>query len=199
MKIEKLLETKFLKAADLQYKEGSHYFVATRHDFDKITAVTGKPVPDAATCYVIFNTPGKEPRLLLQYEYRYPVGGFLLSPPAGLIDGSEGPLETAKREIFEETGIEVKDDDRLFVVNPLVFSTPGMTDESNALVCAVVNADESDLNNKHCESTESFDGFELLTKEEALELLKRGTDKRGHYYPLYTYAALSFFALDLWK
>ena len=67
-----------------------------------------KALPDAATCALILVIKG-EPKLLLHYEYRYPAGQFLLSPPAGLIDPedttNENPLLiTAKREIKEETG-----------------------------------------------------------------------------------------------
>ena len=50
-------------------------------------------------------------------------------------------LVTAKRELREETGIEVLDTDELEVINPCLFSTPGMTDESNALVKIVLNRD----------------------------------------------------------
>lgn len=70
----------------------------------------------------------------------------MLSVPAGLIDPAdkvedEPLLVTAKRELKEETGIEVLDTDELEVINPCLFSTPGMTDESNALVKIVLNRD----------------------------------------------------------
>lgn len=128
-----------------------------------------KMMPDAVTCAVILvdGQQGKkdraedgcgaesagafEPKLLLSREFRYPTGRFLLSPPAGLIDpeDKEGyekglPIDdalisTAKREISEETGLTVGDEDRIFVINQCLFSTPGMTDESNALVCAIID------------------------------------------------------------
>lgn len=70
----------------------------------------------------------------------------MLSVPAGLIDPAdkeedEPLLVTAKRELKEENGIEVLDTDELEVINPCLFSTPGMTDESNALVKIVLNRD----------------------------------------------------------
>ena len=77
--------------------------------------------------------------LLLSREYRYPAGRFLLSVPAGLIDAkdreADQPLfSAARRELREETGITLTDEDELTVLNPFLYSSPGMTDESNALI-----------------------------------------------------------------
>lgn len=208
--VKPLLDTKFVKVFDLQYAEGRHYYDATRRSLDQLTAIKSDEEfntmqPDAATVYTILLSKDSEPRMLLHYEYRYPIGQFMISPPAGLIDpedrSAEEPLiVTAKRELFEETGLTVKDEDRVFVVNPLVFSTPGMTDECNGLVCVIVNNfDEKALSQANCESTECFDGFCLVTKEEALKMLRDGRDPRGNFYPAYTWMALSYFVSDEWK
>lgn len=208
--VKPLLETRFVKVFDLQYAEGRHYYDATRRGIDQLTAIKSDEEfrdmqPDAATVYAILLSEGCEPRLLLHYEYRYPIGQFMISPPAGLIDpedrSAEEPLiVTARRELFEETGIKIKPKDRIFVVNPLVFSTPGMTDECNGLVCVVVNDfEESLLSQANCESTECFDGFCLVTKDEALKMLREGRDPRGNFYPAYTWMALSYFVSDEWK
>ena len=152
--VKTLFETKFIKLFDLQYREGKHYFVATRNAEENLVATKSEEafktmLPDAVTCIVILKLPNEEPRLLMSYEYRYPAGRFLLSPPAGLLDpedklADEPLILTAKREIFEETGIEVKVSDQVFVVNHLLFSTPGMTDENNALVAAVISLENTD-------------------------------------------------------
>ena len=132
-------------------------------------------------------------------------GQFLLSPPAGLIDEADKNekhplLCTAKREIEEETGLVLTEKDSLHVINPLLFSTPGMTDESNALVCAVVHlSDTTSLSQIGAVGTEQFDGFELLTKEDALRILKNGRDDDGIFYSIFTWAALMYFVSDLWK
>ena len=77
-------------------------------------------------------------------------------------------LVTAKRELKEETGIEVLDTDELEVINPCLFSTPGMTDESNALVKIVLNRDTlTGMSQDGAEGSECFDGFSFLTKEQA--------------------------------
>ena len=216
--VKPLLETRFIKVFDLQYAPGKHYYDATRRSGDDLIALKSDEEfrsmsADAATCFVIVETPGDAPRLLLTYEYRYPTGQFLLSPPAGLMDPEDRKAEdpvlvTAEREIFEETGLRLqldqRDDglppDRLFTVSPLVFSTPGMTDECNGLVCAVAHlSDLSSLTQKGAEGTECFDGFELLSREEAMKVLKDGRDKYGNYYSAYTWMALMYFVSDLWK
>lgn len=189
---------------------GKHYYNATRRSKDNVMAVKSSAefrasLPDAVTCVVILNITGQEPKLLLHYEFRYPAGQFLLSPAAGLLDPEDAETEnpvlaTAKREIFEETGLSVKDTDKLFTINPLLFSTPGMTDESNALVCAVVRLeDTSSLSQAGAVGAECFNGFELLTKEEAKNLLQNGRDKEGIFYSVFTWAALMYFVSDMWK
>jgi len=43
-------------------------------------------------------------KLILERQYRYPVGMVMLELPAGKIDPNEEPLLTAQRELREETG-----------------------------------------------------------------------------------------------
>ena len=209
--VETVLDTKFIKVFDLQYAEGKHYLNATRRPLEKIVATMSpeelkKALPDAVSCVVIIELPGKEPQLLFSYEFRYPTGRFLLGVPAGLVDPEDSEkdeplLETARREIHEETGIVVDDErDELFVINPFLFSTPGMTDESNALVCVKLHLQSLDeLTQAGAEGQECFDGFELVTKDQAKELLKNGVDGKGTFYSIYTWAALMYFVSDMWK
>lgn len=42
--------------------------------------------------------------ILLERQFRFPVGGHFLELPAGKIDPGEAPLATARRELLEETG-----------------------------------------------------------------------------------------------
>lgn len=207
---ETLLETKFLKVFDLQYAPGKHYFDATRRSKENLVALQSEELcktmlPDAATCIVVLQEADKEAKLLLTYEFRYPTGQFLLSPPAGLIDPqdkqTEQPLlETAAREIQEETGLTVGEHDSMHVVNPCLFSSPGMTDESNALVCAVLHPEDlSHLTQAGAVGSECFDGFVLLNKAEAQEILRQGRDAHGMFYSVYTWAALLYFVSDLWE
>ena len=207
---ETLLETKFLKVFDLQYAPGKHYFDATRRSKENLVALQSEELcktmlPDAVTCIVVLQEADKEAKLLLTYEFRYPTGQFLLSPPAGLIDPqdkqTEQPLlETAAREIQEETGLTIEEHDSMHVVNPCLFSSPGMTDESNALVQITLNREEMPkVSQEGAVGTECFDGFLLLTREEAQKILKDGVDDQALFYPLYTWAALMCFVTGMWE
>ena len=203
-RIETLWETKFLKCYDLQYAEGKHYFEASRREKDDLVVkkTDGKfrdMLPDAVTIAVVLHLPGNETRLLMSYEYRYPVGRYLLSPVAGLLDPGDrqddDPLVSAAvREIREETGLTVKESDRVYVLNPCAFSTPGMTDESNAFLCAEITLDSlDDLNQDGAEGSELFDGFELLDRERAQRIFSTGRDDHGNFYSLAAWMVLSVF------
>ncbi len=208
--VKTLFDGRFIKVFDLQYAEGKHYFDATRRPLDKLVATKTDEefktmLPDAVGCVVILKIKDNEPRLLLTKEYRYPAGQFLLSPPAGLLDAedeqADNPvLSAARREIEEETGLRLGENDSLFIINPLLFSSPGMTDESNALACAVINLeDTTKLSQQGAVGSELFDGFELLTAADAREILKNGRDREGLFYSVYTWSALMYFISDLWK
>ncbi len=203
-KVETLYENRVLKCFDLQYAEGKHYYVASRRGKEDLVAKKTDDefrsmLPDAVTIAVVLHLPGDETRLLMSYEYRYPVGQFLLSPVAGLLDpedrAAENPLVTAAvREIREECGLQVKDTDRVHVLNPCAFSTPGMTDESNAFLCAEITLDSLDsLNQNGAVGSELFDGFELLDREQALEIFRTGRDKHGNFFSLAAWMVLSIF------
>ena len=87
-----------------------------------------------------------------------------------------------------------------YTLNPMAFSSPGMTDESNALVCAVVKlTDKSTLNHKGIEGSEKMEGFRLLSKQEALDIIKSGRDEFGNTFSLMTWSGLMYFVSDLWK
>ena len=203
-KMETIYESEYMNLYDLQYREGGHYYCASRRNKDRMVALTpdeecGTMQPDAVSSFVVLNIKGQPKKLLLNWEYRYPVGQYMLSVPAGLIDKGDwnnpnALVDTAIRELKEETGIEVEESDEIKVVSPCVFSTPGMTDEGNALVYISINRDEMPkMNHDGAEGSEVFEGFRLVSKEDAEEYLCKGRDEHGMYYPLFTWAALMFF------
>lgn len=202
--VETLLDRKFIRVYDLHYAPGKSYFDASRRKKEDLVAIKSEEafnsmLPDAVSCVVVIRQKGEEDKLLLSYEYRYPAGHFLLSIPAGLMDPEDSTkeepvLETARREICEETGLIVKPEDRLFVLEPLLFSTPGMTDESNALVCAVVDVEDLKwISVDGNVGSECINGFRLVDHQEAEKLLKNGRDEFGHFYSIFTWAALMVF------
>ena len=208
--LKTLLETKYLNVYDLEIQKEAHYYIATRNKKDHMPLTLPEEqfrnlIPDAVTLCVILRMKDAD-RLLLFYEYRYPTGHFLLSPPAGLVEAEEkkkqdGLFQTAVRELYEETGITFnKEEDTFRIINPSVFSSPGMTDESNGLVLLVIgHGDAETLTDSHCEGTERFDGFCLLDKAQALSCIQKGKDPKGYPYSAYTLLTLLYFVSDMWK
>jgi ADP-ribose pyrophosphatase len=66
-------------------------------------------------------------RLVMERQYRYPLGRVLLEFPAGKIDPGEAPFVTAVRELIEETGYRATEWARAGVLhNAAAYSTEGI-------------------------------------------------------------------------
>jgi ADP-ribose pyrophosphatase len=57
--------------------------------------------------------------LVMERQYRYPLGRELVELPAGKIDPGESTLETARRELLEETGYTARSWARVATIHPL--------------------------------------------------------------------------------
>ena len=64
-------------------------------------------------------------RIVLVRQWRHPVGALMWELPAGLLDPGESPIDGARRELEEETGL------RAARLTPLAdfYTTPGFCDE----------------------------------------------------------------------
>lgn len=64
-------------------------------------------------------------RCKLLKQYRYAIDQYIFEAPAGTMEPGEDPLETARRELIEETGFTAQ-----FIVSKgFIYTTPGYTDE----------------------------------------------------------------------
>ena len=100
-------------------------------------------------------------RILINKEYRMAVGEWVYNFPAGLIDPGETPEEAARRELSEETGLdilEIKD----YIGES--YSAVGFSNEKLATIAGEIRKSDSDF-----EEIES--GW--YTREEVRDLLKR--------------------------
>ncbi len=70
--------------------------------------------------------------LVFERQFRYPLRRSFIELPAGKIDPQEGPLETGKRELLEETGYTARDWQYLATLHPCI----GYSDERILLYLA---------------------------------------------------------------
>ena len=64
-------------------------------------------------------------RCKLLKQFRYAVGGYIVEVPAGTMEDGETPVETAHRELIEETGFGAC----TMIPRGFIYTTPGFTDE----------------------------------------------------------------------
>ncbi len=73
-----------------------------------------------------------DPTILIERQYRFAAGQFLLELPAGRIEPGESPLAAAKRELIEETGFRARKWTKLV----RYFASPGFLAESMQIYLA---------------------------------------------------------------
>lgn len=103
--------------------------------------------------------------VLLERQYRYPYDEVLTEIPAGKCDGDEDPLDTAKRELEEETGYRAEEMTYLGKIYP----TCAYTDE----VIYLYLAKGLTKTHQHLDEGESLD-YSFVPMEDLLQDLREG-------------------------
>ena len=168
--IKILSKNKYLSlySADYINKNGKvkNWTIASRKDLETIENKFFKNEEDKIDAVVIIAKHVDENKLVVIRQYRVPINGYVIELPAGLVDGNESFEEAVKRELKEETGLDLIDIDREGTKEKIYVSV-GMTDESIALVKCTCNGIVSNENLEEDEDIEVV----MLSKEEAKELI----------------------------
>lgn len=153
LKVEQQTNNKFLNMYNLSYlnektNKEFNYYVASRKDKDNLVAVTGEH--GKADAVMMFCTY-KNGDVVLIKQFRPAINDYIYESPAGLIDENEDPIDAVKREVFEETGLQVIECYEL--IKPS-YTSEGMSDENLSIwICEV----DGEPNTEHKEENEDIE------------------------------------------
>ena len=158
-------EGKFIKYYNFILSDGRNYEVVSRKN---LTIDSIKNFDDAdAVDIIAFNEDCS--KILVIKEWRVPVNNYIYAFPAGLRDAGETIVETATRELLEETRAEFK---TILKVLPPAYQSAGMTNETVASVICIAQGEvDSRYSSIHEDITPLW-----LTKAEVKQLFN--SDKK---------------------
>jgi ADP-ribose pyrophosphatase len=65
--------------------------------------------PGAVVVVPLLQDADGQTRIVLERQYRYPIGQVMVELPAGKLDAGEDPLQCGRRELLEETGYQARE------------------------------------------------------------------------------------------
>lgn len=186
--INTLAETKYLSLYDAEYenKKGrlKHWTIASRKNTETLKAQVFDGKPEKIDAVVIAALHSNLNKLVLLRQFRIPVNDYIYELPAGLIDENENVYDAVRRELKEETGLNLVSvcGTKNF---PPVYASPGMTDESVALVYCLC---DGEVSVEYMEEDEDIEVV-LVSPQEGAELLGKNVK-----FDVKAYMALQSFA-----
>ena len=133
--IRKIHEGRFITRYDVDYvtEEGrpkTYEIISRNRDIQTLEALQNR-TPDSVIM-ILTDEPGE--RILINREYRMAMAQWIYNFPAGLIDPGERPEESARRELWEETGLQLSRIDDMLDGS---YSAIGFSNERNICVFGV--------------------------------------------------------------
>lgn len=134
--VNKLIDCKFLSMyeLDLINKKGGtkKYFLASRRKEEDLACKTRNHLKADAVMIIPITV---DDEFVVLKQFRPVINDYIYEFPAGLVDDGETFEEAAKRELFEETGLELIESE---VLLKSAYTSVGMSDETVAVVKAKV-------------------------------------------------------------
>ena len=163
--IRKIHEGRFITRYDVEYvtAEGNpktYEMISRDGNIQSLEDLQNK-TPNAV---VMILTDESGERILVNREYRMAMAQWIYNFPAGLIDPGESAEESAKRELWEETGLRLR---RIDDVLDNSYSAVGFSNERNVCVFGVA---EGEFHKSTSDAEEITPGW--YTKEEIKQLLR---------------------------
>ena len=163
--IRKVHEGKFITRYDVDYvtAEGhpkTYEIISRNKDIQSLEQLQNRQ----ANAVVMILTDESGDRILVSREYRMAMAQWIYNFPAGLIDPGETPEESARRELWEETGL------RLLRVDDVLdnsYSAVGFANERNVCVFGVA---AGEFHKSTSDVEEIIPGW--YTREEMRKLLR---------------------------
>jgi ADP-ribose pyrophosphatase len=149
-RLKKLTDCQWVNLFEVRFKRKTHgersWVMCSRKE---------KPIEEASNADAVvivatIDTAG-EKKLVVTKEFRVPIWDYEYGFPAGLIDDGEDIESTVRRELKEETGLELV---RIKHISAPVFSSAGLTDESCHMVLVEVKGQPS---NEWLDGTEDIE------------------------------------------
>lgn len=170
LRVNPLVETKYLSMYEAEYQNKNNknktWMIASRKNKDEIEDIYFNNKEDSIDAVVIIPIHKEENKIVLIRQFRVPINSYVIELPAGLVDGNEGYEEAVRRELKEETGLDLLYIDKEASIEKSYIS-PGMTDESVALIKCYCTGKASIENLEEDEDLEVI----LLDKEEAKRII----------------------------
>lgn len=161
LRFEKVRDGKYLKNYEITYlnKSGREkkYEMVSRRELQGIEDVGGKPsgVSIVATC---------EGKLLLLHEFRMGVNRTVYNLCAGMLEADESIEDCIARELYEETGLHVKNVKKIL---PPSFAAVAISDTTTYIAFVEAEGTFED----HTSENEQIEA-DFYTKEEVSRLLE---------------------------
>ena len=163
--IRKVHEGKYITRYDVDYvtaegRSKTYEIISRNRDIRTLEELQNR-TPDSV---ILILTDESGERILVSREYRMAMAQWIYNFPAGLIDPGETPEESARRELWEETGLQLT---RIDDVLDGSYSAVGFANERN--ICVFGTA-AGEFRKSSSDVEEIVPGW--YTKEEMRRLLR---------------------------